>query len=48
MTNKIFSYIKSLPKNSQSDFAFTLQKISHFLQQTNVECVIFDNDSSDF
>ncbi|MFM9824790.1 hypothetical protein [Flavobacterium sp.] len=35
-------------KNRLSDFAFTFQKINHLLKKDNVECVVFDDGSSDF
>jgi hypothetical protein len=35
-------------KNRLSDLAFTLGKIKYLLKNDNVECVVFDDGSSDF
>ena len=34
-------------KNRLTDLAFTLQKINHLLKKDNVECVVFDDGSTD-
>jgi glycosyltransferase involved in cell wall biosynthesis len=47
VSQPIFSILIST-KNRLSDLAFTLQKINHLLQQTNVECVVYDDGFSDF
>ncbi|PTT01701.1 glycosyl transferase, partial [Flavobacterium sp. HMWF030] len=34
-------------KNRKEDLAFTLLKIQHLLDRSNVECVVFDDGSID-
>lgn len=45
-TQPTFSILIST-KNRLSDLSFTLQKINHLLKKDNVECVVFDDGSTD-
>lgn len=46
MPNPIFSILIST-KNRLKDLAFTLDKISYLLEDTTIECVVFDDGSTD-
>jgi glycosyltransferase involved in cell wall biosynthesis len=46
MLNSTFSILITT-KNRKNDLAFTLRKISYLLKDTTVECVVFDDGSSD-
>jgi len=46
MTNKTFSILITT-KNRLTDLAFTLDKIKYLLKEDGVECVVFDDGSTD-
>ena len=46
MSNPIFSILITT-KNRKADLAFTLDKIQYLLKENGVECVVFDDGSSD-
>ncbi|WP_291122460.1 glycosyltransferase family 2 protein, partial [Flavobacterium sp. UBA6046] len=46
MTEASFSILITT-KNRKNDLAFTLNKINYLLKDNNVECVVFDDGSTD-